>query len=633
MSGGRLLVPVTTFDAATDESTTTVWCLDPESGSRHVFVSGPVSSFDVSPDGSTLAFLRKVDDHLQVHTQPVGGGEARVVAELPRGVVGAKWTPDGQLIVMAELLAEHPTIEATAAYTPPERLAVRTTENAVYRFWDMWLETVYHPVVVDPDTGDVTDLTPGATRFWSWPNFEATIDSIDVSPDGSLVAFVADDSEPPHRMLSWSLFLMNRDGTGLARLDADRPGNSRRPRFTPDGAAIVFGYQADPDFYASHVQLVRHELATGAQRDLAVGWDRSAEGWAFDGSGRLIFTAEDRGASRLWRLSSRDGGSSLDGTIEALTDGGWVSHPAVGADGVVHVLHQTLSAPPEIHRIGPPDETGIHNLERVTDFTAESLEDVEIGVVRELTIKGADDDPIQVFVVEPPDADPTQPLPLVHMIHGGPHGVFGDTWHQRWNAQVVAGAGYRVAHVNFHGSTGWGEKFAASIHGRWGDLPYRDVEAATDHLIGLGLVDEERMAVTGGSYGGYLTAWITSQTDRYACAIAHAAVTNLGGMYASDMTGGRQRSYGAEIWDDRSAVERWSPAAHAAGYSTPTLVVHGHRDERVPLTQGLELYGVLVAKGVPTRLVSYPAENHWILSRTNSIHWYDEYLGWLERWF
>ena len=163
-------------------------------------------------------------------------------------------------------------------------------------------------------------------------------------------------------------------------------------------------------------------------------------------------------------------------------------------------------------------------------------------------------------------------------------------------------------------------------------MPYRDVEAATDHLIGLGLVDENRMAVTGGSYGGYLTAWITAQTDRYACAVAHAAVTNLGGMYASDVTFGRELAYGAEVWDDLETVQRWSPSAHAAGYGTPTLVIHGHLDQRVPLTQGLELYGVLTAKGVPARLVSYPDENHWILKRDNSIHWYHEVLGWLDRW-
>jgi dipeptidyl aminopeptidase/acylaminoacyl peptidase len=183
--------------------------------------------------------------------------------------------------------------------------------------------------------------------------------------------------------------------------------------------------------------------------------------------------------------------------------------------------------------------------------------------------------------------------------------------------------------VNFHGSTGFGSTFTSSIQGSWGDLPYRDIEATTDHLIGAGLVAEDRMAVAGGSYGGYLAAFITAQTNRYACAVVHAGVTNLGGMYASDITSGRALAYGAEVFEDRSRVDRYSPSSHAAGYATPTLVVHGERDFRVPVTQGLELYGVLKAKGVPARLVYYPGENHWILSPQASLHWYQEVFSWL----
>jgi dipeptidyl aminopeptidase/acylaminoacyl peptidase len=183
--------------------------------------------------------------------------------------------------------------------------------------------------------------------------------------------------------------------------------------------------------------------------------------------------------------------------------------------------------------------------------------------------------------------------------------------------------------VNFHGSTSFGQDFAVSIQGAWGDRPYRDIEATTDHLIGAGLVDEERMAIAGGSYGGYLVSFISGQTSRYACAVAHAAVTNFGGMYASDMTSGRARAYGADIWDDRATVDRYSPSSHASGYNTPTLVIASERDYRVPATQGLELYGVLKAKGVPARLLYYPAENHWILTPQASLHWYEQVFSWL----
>jgi dipeptidyl aminopeptidase/acylaminoacyl peptidase len=183
--------------------------------------------------------------------------------------------------------------------------------------------------------------------------------------------------------------------------------------------------------------------------------------------------------------------------------------------------------------------------------------------------------------------------------------------------------------VNYHGSTSFGQEYTESIRGAWGDKPYRDIEAVSDYLIGEGLVVEKAMALAGGSYGGYLVAFITSQTNRYAAAVVHAGVTNFAGTYASDITAGRPQSYGAEIFEDRAVVERYSPSSHAAGYNTPTLVIHGERDFRVPHTQGLELYGVLKAKQVPSRLLFFPGENHWILSPQASLYWYEEVARWL----
>jgi dipeptidyl aminopeptidase/acylaminoacyl peptidase len=618
LADGRLLVPVTTHDPETDAADTIVWMVNPAGGERRRFASGSISSLCISVDRSQAAYLRKQDDHRQAFVQPLDGGEATMIGSLPLGAAGVRWMPDGRLLALATLWRDHPDLEATRRHEPEPRLEVRATEDAIYRYWDVWLEHVYHPVILDPADGSALDLTPDSTRFWAWPSTNDTIGEIDVSPDGNLIAFSADDSEPPHRQLCWSVFVMGADGTGLRRLDTDRSGHSRRPRFTPDGSALAYGYQPEPDFYACRTQLIRHRLDEGTEEELAPGWDRSPDRWDKMEEDSWLLTAEDRGRSRLWRL---DAGAAEPAP---LTAAGWVSDPTVGPDGEIYALYHSLTSPPEVHRIEEDVTTA------VTDFAHADLG--VLGAAREITFVGGNDDPIQMWLVDPPGAEPEATLPLVHMIHGGPHGVFGDAWHWRWNPQVPAGVGYRVALVNFHGSTGWGEDFTASIQGAWGDLPFQDVEAATDHLVAAGLADPDRMAVTGGSYGGYLTAWITSQTDRYACAVAHAAVTSLPGMYASDVTSGRARAYGSEIWDDREAVERWSPASHAAGYETPTLVIHGERDARVPITQGLELYGVLVAKGVPARLIYFPGENHWILSRSNSIRWYQEVLAWLGRW-
>ena len=215
-----------------------------------------------------------------------------------------------------------------------------------------------------------------------------------------------------------------------------------------------------------------------------------------------------------------------------------------------------------------------------------------------------------MFLVHPPDASPrhgrAEPPPLLHLIHGGPHGAFTDGWQWRWHAQSFAARGYLVAMVNFHGSTSFGADFTSSIQGAWGDKPYRDIEAATDLLVGRGLVDETRMAVAGGSYGGYLVAFITGQTSRYPAPSPTPPSPISAACMPRTSLAGRALAYGAEIFEDRARVERYSPSSHAAGYDTPTLVIHGERDYRVPLTQGLELYGVLKAKEVPARLVVLP---------------------------
>jgi dipeptidyl aminopeptidase/acylaminoacyl peptidase len=218
------------------------------------------------------------------------------------------------------------------------------------------------------------------------------------------------------------------------------------------------------------------------------------------------------------------------------------------------------------------------------------------------------------------------------MIHGGPHGVFGDAWHWRWCALAFAARGYLCALVNFHGSTSWGQDFAASILGRWGDQPYTDIIAATDLLIDRGVVDPKRMAISGGSYGGYLVSWICSQTDRFTCAVNHAGVCDFQTQYASDFTQGRARAMGGEPWDNIEGMDRYNPMRHARGFKTPMLVVHGELDYRVPYVQGIEIYNVYKAMGLPARLVIYPDENHWVLKPRNSVHWYGEVLGWFDRW-
>lgn len=622
-AAGTVIFPVTRFDLESNRGTTALHLLTPE-GSKVLTEPGLDSrSPAVSPDGRQVAFVRSrgPDEPAQLHLMPVHGGESECLTDMPLGVLGPKWMPDGDgLLFLSPVFGDEPTVDGTRTRADERREArvkARATEDRLYRFWDRWLTDgeIPHIFLIDLSTREIRDLTPDSRRRWSW---DQEADSYDVSPDGLEVAFSADTSEPPHDQPRTAVFTTTVAEASTVCLTPDGTGHERRPRYSPDGIHLIYGMQREIDFYADRVRLVEYDRRSGEHRVLTEDWDRSASSWELTADGDIEFTAEDQARVNLYRIGPDGEPPNL------VAKGGSFGRPAPSGD-VVYATRHDFSHPPEVFAVDG------HGARRRTHLTDEVLGGLRLGEVEEIQFPGGNGDPIQAYVVFPPDFDANHRWPLVHMIHGGPHGIFGDGFHFRWNAQAFAAPGYVVALVNFHGSTSWGQDFATSIHGAWGDLPTKDILAATDHLLGRGYIDPERLAITGGSYGGYLATWLTTQTDRFACAVAHAPVTSLPGMYASDATMGRARAYGAEYWDNPEIVDRWSPARNAAGYQTPTLVIVGERDYRVPLSQGLELYGVLKAKGIPARLVYYPDENHWILKPLNSLQWYSEVQSWLHR--
>ncbi len=605
--------------------------------SPHVSSSQP----SVSPDGRWLAFVRKPSHDggplpparasaAQLHVMPLDGGEARRVTDLPLGVGDPRWTPDGRHVIVASPLYRGALDVAATRRLQEERARAgerpHVTEDRVYRFWDRWLGDgdVHHLFLVDVETGAARDLVPSSERWFDLMDPEG---QYDVAPGGDEIAFSANATQPPYQRMRAGIFVVSlAEGSGREPVcvTPDNPADDTRPRYSPDGRWLVYGQKRDRSNYADRVRIVRVDRKTGEHVTLTETWDASPSAWEIAAPDTLLLEVEERGRAALYRLSLGGGGApelvARDGTLRG-------ARPA--RDGFVYAQHDGLSRPPEIARC----PIGGGAVERLTSFTAEATAGIELGRVEELTITGAGDDPVHVFVVFPPGHD-AGALPLVQVVHGGPYGSFGDHWHWRWNAQAFAAPGYAVALVNFHGSAGYGERFANSVLGDWGGRPAEDILHATDALVARGLADPARLVVAGGSYGGYMAAWIPTRTDRFACAVVHAAVYDTLALCASDMTQGVERELGGEPWEmprARDGIDRWNPAVHSGAHRTPTLVTHGERDFRCPVQHGLELYGMLKAKGVPARLAHYPDENHWILKRGNSIHWYGEVLGWIAR--
>jgi dipeptidyl aminopeptidase/acylaminoacyl peptidase len=633
--GSWAVVPVTRYDLEKNEGKSVLWRVSADAGTDpRALTSADLSSTAprVSPDGSRIAFVRRRDktEKPQLYVLPLEGGEAEKLTDLPLGVMDPRWFPDGKRIAfLSSLLKSRLTIEATKKRLEEREqdpVKAHVTEDRVYRFWDTWLDggEVPHLFVLDLETRALTDLTPDSERWFDWQDPEG---AYDIRPDGAEIAFSACVSEPPYRLLRWAIFTVPASGGATTCLTPDHPADDLRPRYTPDGKAIVYGMTVDPFFYADRVRLMRYDRERGEHRTLTETWDRSPSGWEIDADGRIVFLAEDDGRTHVFSLPESGGTPSLvaqGGTLACLTLGG----------ARAFFTRQTMSDPPELWSAdlrASDTATGQGGPRTLTRFAVPALEAIALGEVRELRVEGARGDRVQVYLVLPPGFDASKKWPLVHVIHGGPHAASADAFHFRWNAQWFASHGYVVAMVNFHGSTSWGQEFAQCIQGLWGELPMIDIERATDALLGEGYVDERRMAITGGSYGGYLVSWIGSHTDRYACIVNHAGVYNTQAQYASDVTQGRHKAFGGEPWDGLEKIDRWNPSRFAHGCNTPTLVIHGECDFRVPVDQGLECYNVLQGKGVPSRLVYFPDENHWILKPKNSLFWHREVKDWLAR--
>lgn len=629
--GSFVLAPVTTYDMDENRGRTRLWLI-PSSGEPRPLTAEGASATEpaLSPDGKRIVFARcQGEEKPQIHLLSLEGGEAERLTDLPLGVFDPKWFPDGKRIAFGGyLFAEAPTPEGTkelAERRAKDPVKVHITSDRVYRYWDKWLTggEVPHLFVLDLETRALTDLTPEGA---GWFDFMEPGGQYDIAPDGSEIVYAANSSAPPHYLLRWALFTVPTSGGPIRCLtpEGGAPENVadvHRPRYSPDAKSIVYGFQRDPFFYADRIRLARYDRTTGTHSVWTEEWDRSPSEWAFFGDGSLAIEAEDQGRVALFHLRP---GEKIPGRVHGE---GTASALRVSGDRLYFTL-QSLVAPAEVMSVRADGSA----LTQHTRFNAEILDEIATGEVREMIFEGANGDPVQMYVVTPPGFDPSKKYPLVHVIHGGPHAIAGDNFHYRWNPQLFAAAGHIVATVNFHGSTSWGQEFAACIQGGHGDRPFTDIMKATDTLIATGNVDETRMAATGGSYGGYLVCWIAGNTDRFRCLVNHAGVFDLIAEYGSDITQGRHQAYGGEPWDRLDSIDRWNPARFARGFTTPMLVIHGERDYRVPHGQALAVYNIYQAKRVESRLVFFPDENHWVLKPKNSIVWNREVRAWLDHY-
>jgi dipeptidyl aminopeptidase/acylaminoacyl peptidase len=635
---GRLVcAAVTSYTMDDNESRTELWLFPtglgdaPVAGRPRRLTAGDKDTEPRwSPDGKWIAFTakRRDDREPQIYRIAPDGGEAERVTHLATGAASLKWFPDSKRIAFVSNVWPDLTTDAAQGKRMQERkdakVKVHVTEREAARYWDHWLTDGREPHIFAcaVGTGRCRDLLAGSGL--ALPPWDQDAYDFDISPDGRQIALTTDLAPEPGMLHQRDVVTIDL-ATRRKRVLTEATGtDDAHPVYSPDGKALVF-VSCDTDrAFNDQGHLTLLELRGGKMQALATKFDRAPTHaqWTADAQA-LHFLAEDRGRVGLYLLPL---GAT---TPTLLVPGGTLSGFARSRDGGVLAYARASSAHPPALYACRADGGGEHPIESVNRAL---LATHALGEMRELTVKGWHDEPVQVWVTYPPNFDPAKKWPLLHSIHGGPHAAHHDGWHFRWNTHVFAARGYVVVCVNYHGSSGFGQRFLETITRRYGEKEYADTEAATDYMLKQGYIDRNRLVAAGGSYGGYMVAYMNGHTDRYKAFVCHAGCYDWVSMMATDAFGFFAKELGAFHWDNPPLVMRQSPHHYVKAAKTPTLVIHGEQDYRVPATQALQYYNSLKAKDVPARLVWFPDENHWILKPQNSRLWYTEFFAWVEKY-
>jgi dipeptidyl aminopeptidase/acylaminoacyl peptidase len=612
-----------------------------------------------APDGKRFAFISTKQGGSQVWMADFDGTSGTVGHVFPLTMIateasGELWSPDGKTILfISDVYPEcdgqinEPCNAKKLDEARKSKVKALVFDGLLYRHWNAYKEgkrthiyvtTVPSPMVISP-AGDIDhhpprDLTPG--------DYDAPVfslggqDNYVFSPDGQEICYTSNHDKNPAASTNNDLWIVSVSG-GLAKnITADNPASDSTPLYSPDGRYIAYRAQQRPGYESDRFRLMLYDRKTGEKKNLTEDFDRWAGTFAWSpDSSRIYFSTESEGKAPIYSLLVETGRRVEIPTVIMATQ----DDLAVSPDGQdVYFTNNSLKEPNAIYGFmlcpngcgdpGPPPPG------KLTHFNDTVLSQVAMSPLESFWFTGAHNDRVQGFLVKPPNFDASKKYPLKFLIHGGPHGSWGDDWSYRWNPELFAANGYVVVMINFHASNGYGQKFIDAINGDWGGAPYEDLMKGLDYTEKTyPFIDKERECALGGSYGGYMANWILGHTDRFKCIVTHDSIFNSESFWGTT----------EELWfpdwefkgapyDNRALYEKWSPHQYAKNFKTPTLVIHGQGDYRVDVSEGFQLFTTLQMEGVPSKMLYFPDEGHWVLKPQNSQLWYKTVNDWVDQW-
>ncbi len=635
--GNWIAYSVATPDLEANRSVRDIWVVAAGGGgeARQLTRGGSDTRARWSPDGKKLAFISGRSGTPQIYWIALDGGEATRLTSISTGADNELWSPDGKTV--AFISSVYPDCRDDAcnaardAAKEKNKVKARIYEKLLYRHWNEWWDGKRSHLFVAAMVGGgaARDLTPGAN--YDVPPFsEGAPEAIAFSPDGRELCFTANTDKDEALSTNGDLFTVEVSGGSEPKRITTNPGNDWGPAYSRDGKWIAYRAQFLAGYEADRWRLMLFNRATSATATVTEEFDHSVESYEWSPDSQTIyFTAEENGEMILWGVALPPR-NEVKGVLA-----GFNSEFDLSSDGnTLAIVRTSLTLPAEVFAMDFKKSSTPRQLTHHNDML---LSQLELAPPEAFWFEGADKAKVEGFIIRPPHFDAARKYPALFLIHGGPQGAWTDAWGYRWNQQVMAAGGYVVVMVNPRGSTGYGQKFTAEISRDWGGRVYEDLMKGLDAAIAkYPFIDGARVGAAGGSYGGYMIDWIATHTDRFKCLISHAGPYDLVSEYgATEELWFADWEFGGPPWVKPELYRKWAPSEFAAGlgkYKTPSLVVGGELDFRVPYNQDLEFFTALQVQGVPSKLVIFPDEGHWVLKPQNSELWYGTFLDWLGRY-